>query len=372
VSAPKKQIVFLAGTRPEVIKLAPVVQALRVHKEMRPVVWLTGQHTVMAGQMLAHFRLRAEETFRASRPSGNITKLLAEVSRELARHLGRTRPAMIVVQGDTTSAMLGAVAGFYEGIPVAHVEAGLRSFDLQQPFPEEFNRRVISVGARLHFCPTKVSAANLLREGVDQKSIHVVGNTCIDALFWTLRRKRGRRIGRRIFPSGRRGILVTLHRRENWGDAIAGICRVLRNLASEFPDTEILLPVHKNPVVAETIRRELRGQDRIHLVPPMDYASFCRAMKEACLIVSDSGGVQEEALALGTPVLVARGVTERPEVLKGGTVRLVGTSPEVLYDACFALLGDERAYAKAQVARFPFGRGDAARKIVTIMARTLH
>jgi UDP-N-acetylglucosamine 2-epimerase (non-hydrolysing) len=367
VNSPKKHIVVLAGTRPEVIKLAPVVQALQKHKALRTAVWLTGQHTVMASQMLEHFQLQADETFRISRQPGNITKLIAEVSRELARHLARLRPAMIVVQGDTTSAMLGAIAGFYEGIPVAHVEAGLRSFDLQQPFPEEFNRRVISIGAKLHFCPTKVSAANLLREGVDRKSIHVVGNTCIDALFWTLRRKHGRR----IFPAGRRGILVTLHRRENWGDSIAGICRVLRKLASDFPDTEILLPVHRNPVVAETIRRELRGQERIHLAEPMDYASFCRAMKEAYLIVSDSGGVQEEALALGTPVLVTRSVTERPEVLRGGTVRLVGTSPAVLYDACVALLGNKRAYAKAHVARFPFGRGDASRKIATTVARTL-
>lgn len=331
------------------------------------MVWLTGQHTVMARQMLEHFRLRADKTFRVSRKPGNITRLLAEVSRELARHLGRSRPAMIVVQGDTTSAMLGAVAGFYEGIPVSHVEAGLRSFDLQQPFPEEFNRRVISIGAGLHFCPTKVSAANLLREGIDRKSIHIVGNTCIDALFWTLLRKKSRQ----VFSPGRRGILVTLHRRENWGDAIAGICHVLRDIVSEFQDTEVLLPVHKNPVVAETIRRELRSLDRINLAAPMDYASFCQAMKEACLIVSDSGGVQEEALALGTPVLVTRSVTERPEVLKGGTVRLVGTSPAVLYEACVALLGNRRAYAKAHVARFPFGRGDAAKKIATTIARTL-
>jgi len=363
-----KRIVVLAGTRPEVIKLAPVVQALKDHESLRPTVWLTGQHSIMAGQMLDHFQLRADKTFRISRKPGNITKLLAAVSRELARHLAQSRPDMIVVQGDTTSAMLGAIAGFYESIPVAHVEAGLRSFDLRQPFPEEFNRRVISVGARLHFCPTKVSAANLLREGVDRKSIHVVGNTCIDALFWTLRRKKRRR----IFTERRRGILVTLHRRENWGDAILGICRVLRNLASEFQDTEILLPVHKNPVVAETIRQELRGQDRINLVAPMDYASFCQAMKEAYLIVSDSGGVQEEALALGTPVLVTRSVTERPEVLKGRTVRLVGTSSHVLHQACVAMLSDNQAYAKAHIARFPFGRGNAARKIATTIERALH
>ena len=364
----KKTIVVLAGTRPEVIKLAPVVQALRQQRALNPVVWLTGQHTAMAKQMLEHFQLRAEETFRISRKPGHITKLLAEVSRELAHHLAQSRPDMIVVQGDTTSAMLGAIAGFYESIPVAHVEAGLRSFDLRQPFPEEFNRRVISVGATLHFCPTKVSAANLLREGVDRQSIHVVGNTCIDALFWTLRRRKRRR----IFSERRRGILVTLHRRENWGDAITGICRVLRDLASEFQDTEILLPVHKNPVVAETIRRELHAQDRISLLAPMDYASFCQAMKEAYFIVSDSGGVQEEALALGTPVLVTRSVTERPEVLKGGTVRLVGTSPQVLHRACAALLADKRAYAKAHVARFPFGRGNAARKIAATINRVLH
>ncbi len=350
----KAKILVLVGTRPEAIKLAPVVMALQRSRQLEPSVWLTGQHS-------------ADGVFRLTRRSANITDLLAEVSRRLATHLARLRPDMIVVQGDTTSAMLGAVACFYEGIPVAHVEAGLRSFDLQHPFPEEFNRRVISIAGTLHFCPTKVSAANLLHEGVDRKSIHVVGNTCIDALFWTLRRTHGRR----IFPAGRRGILVTLHRRENWGNAIAGICRVLRKLASDFPDTEILLPVHKNPVVAETIRRELRGQGRINLVEPMDYASFCRAMKEAYLIVSDSGGVQEEALALGTPVLVTRTVTERPEVLEGGTVRLVGTSAKKLYEEASKLLTSATSYRKASKARFPFGRGQAGSQIARLIKASL-
>jgi UDP-N-acetylglucosamine 2-epimerase (non-hydrolysing) len=363
----KAKILVLVGTRPEAIKLAPVVMALQRCRNLTPSVWLTGQHSAMAAQMLEHFNLRADGVFRVARRSANITELLAEVSRRLATHLARMRPDMIVVQGDTTSAMLGAVAGFYEGIPVAHVEAGLRSFDLQHPFPEEFNRRVISIAGKLHFCPTKVSAANLLAEGVSRRNIHVVGNTCIDALFWTLRR--GNKA--RFFPKGTRGILVTLHRRENWGAGLTGICRALRGISAAFPDTEMLLPVHKNPVVSATLREELANQKRIRLVEPMNYASFCHAMKQAFLIISDSGGVQEEALALGTPVLVTRTVTERPEVLKGGTVRLVGTSAKKLSEEASKLLTSTTSYRKASKARFPFGRGHAGSQIARLIQASL-
>lgn len=363
----KSKILVLVGTRPEAIKLAPVVMALQRHPTLKPTVWLTGQHSAMAAHMLEHFQVRADGIFSISRKPANITELLAEVSRQLAKQLARLRPDMIVVQGDTTSAMLGAVAGFYEGIPVAHVEAGLRSFDLQQPFPEEFNRRVISIAANLHFCPTKVSAANLLAEGIPRRNIHIVGNTCIDALFWTLRR--GNKT--RIFAKGTRGILVTLHRRENWGEGLASICRALRGIAADFPDTEMLLPVHKNPVVSATIRKELANERRVHLVEPMNYASFCHAMKEAFLIISDSGGVQEEALALGTPVLVTRTVTERPEVLEGGTVQLVGTSAKKLAGEASKLLTNASLYRKLNKPRFPFGRGKSGSLIARLVKAAL-
>lgn len=363
----KSKILVLVGTRPEAIKLAPVVLALQRHPTLKPTVWLTGQHSAMAAQMLEHFQVRADGIFSISRKPANLTELLAEVSRQLAKQLARLRPDMIVVQGDTTSAMLGAVAGFYEGIPVAHVEAGLRSFDLQQPFPEEFNRRVISIAANLHFCPTKVSAANLLAEGIPRRNIHIVGNTCIDALFWTLRR--GNKT--RIFAKGTRGILVTLHRRENWGEGLVGICRALRGIAADFPDTKMLLPVHKNPVVSATVRKELANERRVHLVEPMNYASFCHAMKEAFLIISDSGGVQEEALALGTPVLVTRTVTERPEVLEGGTVQLVGTSAKKLAGEASKLLTNASLYRKLNKPRFPFGRGKAGSLIARLIKAAL-
>lgn len=354
-----KNILLLMGTRPEVIKLAPLVLALKKRKTLNPIVSLTGQHTEMAEQMLANFGLKSAVTFDVPRHAGSLTALVAGVAARLAGYVAAHRPDMVVVQGDTTSALLGALTGFYERVPVAHVEAGLRSRDLQQPFPEEYNRRVISIGADLNFCPTKVSASNLRREGVTGKSIHVVGNTCIDALLWTIKGHKPAS----VFSKGKRGILVTAHRRENWDGGIARLCGGLRKIAGHFPDTEILFPVHRNPIVRDVIEKELSGFSQVRLVDPMGYREFAWAMKEAYLIISDSGGVQEEALALGTPVLVVRNVTERPEVLKGGTVQLVGTSPIKLWNAARRLLADPAAYREAHVARFPFGMGTAANKI---------
>lgn len=359
----RKQILLLMGTRPEVIKLAPVAMALQRYRTLKPLVCLSGQHAHMAGQMLEHFGLTADYVFKTPRRTANLTAFISGASGALSKLIGVHRPDMIVVQGDTTSAMLGAVAGFYEQIPVAHVEAGLRSFDLRQPFPEEFNRRIISIAADLNFCPTAISAANLRREGISGKQLHVVGNSCIDALLWTLKHRR--RVS--AFTQGRRGILVTAHRRENWDAGITALCRVLRRIVADFHDTEILLPVHKNPIVQKIIRKELVGQDRVRLVEPMSYHAFAWAMKDAFLIISDSGGVQEEALALGTPVLVTRNVTERPEVLKGGTVKLVGTSPKILWTEATKLLSDRSRYKQTHVARFPFGKGDAGEKIATVI-----
>lgn len=358
-----KEALVLMGTRPEVIKLAPVVMALRRLEGVRTAVCLSGQHTQMATEMLGHFGLEADVVFDVPRSAGNLTGLVAGFAGALGRSFEAGKPDLVVVQGDTTSAMVGAVAGFYEGVAVAHVEAGLRSFDLGQPFPEEFNRRVISLAAALHFCPTEVSAGNLRREGVPEGRIFVVGNTCIDALLWTLE-KGGEG---RVFSEGRRGVLVTAHRRENWDSGIADLCGVIARIAREFADTEVVFPVHKNPIVREAVRDVLEGVERVRLVEPMDYGAFARAMREAALIISDSGGVQEEALALGTPVLVARNVTERPEVLEGKTVRLTGTSPERLWNEARTLLSDAGEYEAARVARFPFGRGDAAEKIAGVV-----
>jgi UDP-N-acetylglucosamine 2-epimerase (non-hydrolysing) len=361
----RKKALVLVGTRPEVIKLAPVIRGMKSSKILKPVVCLSGQHAHMVTPLLNHFGIRPDHVLELNRSGSNLTNLLAEMARGLGVFLQKSRPACIVVQGDTSSAMLGAWAGFYEGIPVAHVEAGLRSFDLQQPFPEEFNRRVISLAAAIHFCPTQVSAANLRKEGIPSNRIRVVGNTCIDALLWTTATKSPKG----TFAPGTRGILVTGHRRENWKTGIANLCGVLSQLADKFRDVEILFPVHKNPIVRKIVENAISGQDRIRLVEPMDYPEFCDAMRDAHFIISDSGGVQEEALALGTPVLVTRNLTERPEVLEGGTVQLVGMTGKRLIAEATRLLSNPAEHSKRAKPRFPFGKGDSAKKILAALEK---
>lgn len=363
----KRNILLLMGTRPEVIKLAPLAVALKNRLSLRPIICLSGQHAHMAQQMLVHFHLKPDTILSVNRNVGNLTSLVSCLTRELSTLINLKRPDLIVVQGDTTSAMVGAIAGFYERIPVAHVEAGLRTFDLLQPFPEEFNRRVISIGAAVHFCPTKFSAENLRKEGIEKRKVHVVGNTCIDALLWTLKNRKPVR----VFTPGLRGILVTAHRRENWSQGIASLCKVLSKIVKSFPDVEILFPVHRNPIVQNTVRNFLKEVPRIRLVDPMDYYEFSWAMKQAHFIITDSGGVQEEALALGTPVLVTRNVTERPEVLDGDTVRLVGNSQARLWRETSLLLNNEAQYKRANMARFPFGKGNSASKIANVIERIL-
>lgn len=364
----KPKVLVIMGTRPEVVKLAPVVMALRRLPSLDVVVCVTGQHAHMVHQMLEHFILPVDVSLRISRKISSLTSLASEVLKKLSVYIRSEQPRMIVVQGDTTSAMLGALAGFYEKIPVAHVEAGLRSFEMMTPFPEEFNRRLISLAAAVHFCPSRKTANNLLLEGVSSKCLRIVGNSCIDALLWTLREKRHSS----SFTIGYRGILVTAHRRENWESGISSLCCILKRIVSEFPDTEILMPVHKNPIVQKLVRGHLKGQSRIRLIGPMSYPAFVSAMKDAYLIISDSGGVQEEALAIGTPTLVTRDLTERPEVLDGGTVKLVGASASRLWGETARLLSDKNYYRKSSVARFPFGKGGTGERIAKAIQSILN
>jgi len=361
-----KTVLILVGTRPEAIKVAPLARAIEKSLTLRAEVILTGQHPVLASNMLRHFCVRPARTLPIQRKTSSLSELLGTTSSSLAVELLKHRPDGILVQGDTTSAMIGAMAGFYEGIPVFHVEAGLRSYDLQQPFPEEFNRRVISLATCLHFCPTALSKKQLLAEGVPARSIYVAGNTCIDALMWTLAKKLPKGS---IFSAGKRGILVTGHRRENWESGLEQMCHALRQVAVKHSDVEIVYAVHPNPLVQEIAATVLQGIPGVRLIEPLSYPDFCMAMREACLIVSDSGGVQEEALALGTPVLVTRNVTERPEVLKWSTVRLVGNNPKRIVREVDSLLNNPAAYRKAATPHFPFGRGDAARKITAVIER---
>jgi UDP-N-acetylglucosamine 2-epimerase (non-hydrolysing) len=310
--------------------------------------------------MLRHFQLEPDLTLAVPRKVGNLPQLISAAAANLHKIFDDLHPDMLVVQGDTTSAMVGAICAFSERLPVAHVEAGLRSRDFMHPFPEEFNRRVIGLAADLHFCPTRQSASNLLKEGVDRRRIRIVGNSCIDALFWTLANSKPRE----CFSRGTIGILVTNHRRENWQSGIANLCHVLNRIATEIPKVEIVFAVHLNPKVRSIVHKILGNTEQVKLTEPLDYATFCWAMKQAKLIITDSGGIQEEALALGTPTLVTRRVTERPEALKGGTVQIVGNDSRKIMTAAQAICTNPSIYRRLHRPRFPFGRGNTSVKIV--------
>lgn len=361
--ASRRTALFLIGTRPEAIKLASVVLAAKRSGSLRPLVCVSGQHRHMVNPMLAHFRVKPDLYLGSSKHLGDLSKLVAHTSRGLGEILGKRRPDWLVVQGDTTTAMVGAMCGYYLGVPVAHVEAGLRSGNMNHPFPEEFNRRVVSLASTLHFAPTKLARENLLREGIRGDRVRVVGNTCIDALVWTLRE----RPSPPLFRKGCRGILVTVHRRENIKHGVKAICGAIRQLCRGVHDLHVLLPMHPNPLVRRVIRGELEGCRAVSLVEPLGYAAFCQAMKDAFLIITDSGGVQEEALALGTPTLVTRIVTERPEVLRWGTVRLVGSQQRRIVAEARGLLKSQATGSRAAQPHFPFGRGDASEKIIRIL-----
>jgi UDP-N-acetylglucosamine 2-epimerase (non-hydrolysing) len=356
----KPHLLFFFGTRPEAIKLAPVIRCLRADGSFKVTVCLSGQHQHMTLPMLRHFRVKPDLTLAVSRKVGNLTQLISAAATDLSKTLEDLRPDMLVVQGDTTSAMVGAICAFSERLPIAHVEAGLRSRDFMHPFPEEFNRRVIGLAATLHFCPTQGSASNLIKEGVPRSRVRIVGNSCIDALFWTLTNTERKK----CFGQDKIGILVTNHRRENWQSGIANLCQALTFIATAIPNVEILFPVHLNPKVSKIVHPLLDKTKNVKLLKPLDYGTFCWAMKEAKLIITDSGGIQEEALALGTPTLVTRKVTERPEVLEGGTIQIVGNDTRKIMTAVQAICTNPSVYRRLHHPRFPFGRGNTSVKIV--------
>jgi UDP-N-acetylglucosamine 2-epimerase (non-hydrolysing) len=356
----KPHLLFYFGTRPEAIKLAPVIRRLREDGSFKVTVCLSGQHQHLALPMLRHFKVEPDITLAVARKVGNLPQLISAAAANLYKLLRDFAPDMLVVQGDTTSAMIGAICAFSERLPVAHVEAGLRSGDFMHPFPEELNRRVIGLTATLHFCPTRLSAANLVKEGVNRRQIRIVGNSCIDAVMWTLAKTKRKQ----CFSRDKVGILVTNHRRENWEFGIANLCHALRRMANAIPRVEVLFAVHLNPKVRSIVHRILGDTQRVKLTEPLDYAPFCWAMKQARLIITDSGGIQEEALALGTPTLVTRKVTERPEVLKGGTVQIIGNDNRKIIAAAQAICTNESLYRRLHRPRFPFGRGDTSAKIV--------
>ncbi|MBE9926482.1 UDP-N-acetylglucosamine 2-epimerase (non-hydrolyzing) [Cellulosimicrobium cellulans] len=352
------------GTRPEAIKVAPVIRALEESPDFESVTVVTGQHREMLDQVNELFGIVPDHDLDIMSHGQTLAQIFARVIEGLDPILVEEKPTAVIVQGDTSTSTAAALAAFYRQIPVVHLEAGLRSGNIQSPFPEEANRKITTQIAALHLAPTETSRANLLAEGVDDATIVVTGNTVIDALLATV----GKEIPftdprlEDLAASGRRILLVTTHRRENWGGAMEGVGRALARIARSFPDVEIVLPAHRNPVVREAVLPQLEGIENVTVTEPLAYGEFARMMSASALILSDSGGVQEEAPSLGKPVLVMRDNTERPEAVEAGTVRLVGTAEDRIVDEVTALLTDDDRYGAMASARNPYGDGDAAGK----------
>lgn len=360
----RQTIVCVVGTRPEAIKMAPVIAALRREPWARPYVLLTAQHREMLDQVMRLFGITADDDLDVMRPNQQLAALTAELMTGLDAALERAQPDAVLAQGDTTTVLCAALASFYRRIPFGHVEAGLRTGDLGFPFPEEANRVVASRLARWHFAPTETARANLLREGIDPATIFVTGNTVIDALLDVAPRASGIDLS---FAAGKRLVLMTAHRRENFGAPMEEAFGAVRELVDRFADLAVLYPVHPNPNVREPAERILGGQPRIRLVEPLDYEPFIAAMAASYLILTDSGGVQEEAPSLKKPILVMRDTTERPEAVDAGAAELVGTSVERIVEGVTRLLTDSTAYRSRQIDVSPYGDGRSAERIVERM-----
>jgi UDP-N-acetylglucosamine 2-epimerase (non-hydrolysing) len=368
------KILVVFGTRPEAIKMAPVVLALRRVPDLQVAVCVTAQHRQMLDQVLELFGIVPEHDLNIMKPGQDLTDITCNILVGLRDVLKADRPDVVLVHGDTTTASAAALAAFYEKIPVGHVEAGLRTGDMYAPWPEEMNRALVGRLATLHFAPTEKARRSLLAENVPELQIHVTGNTVIDALQWVSERLAtdgalATAIGQQFefLDSSKRLITVTGHRRENFGEGFERICQALRELARR-PDVQVVYPVHLNPSVQEPVRRILGTAHNVHLINPLDYLPFVYLMGRSHIIVTDSGGVQEEAPSLGKPVLVMRDTTERPEAVEAGTVKLVGTSTERILAESARLLDDEAAYASMARALNPYGDGQASGRIVQALA----
>lgn len=366
----RKKILVVLGTRPEAIKMAPLIHALRAEERLETLVCLTAQHRQMLDQVLHIFGIQADIDLNLMKQGQRLTELTANVLHAMDGVFELHHPDCVLVHGDTTTAMTAALAAFYRHIPLGHVEAGLRTYDMHHPWPEEMNRRVIDLMATHYYAPTAQSRDNLLREGVPAERIHVTGNTVIDALLMTVQRiTHEPGLAQRLaqaFPfleAGKRLILVTGHRRENHGGRMESMCRALKQLADR-PDVQVLYPVHPNPSVREVVDVVCGARPNITLIEPVDYEHFVYLMQRAHIILTDSGGIQEEAPSLGKPVLVLREVTERPEAVAAGTVKLVGTDAARIVAECERLLDDAVYYQTFAHRRNPYGDGQASQHIV--------
>lgn len=365
----KKKILMVFGTRPEAIKMCPLYLALKASESFETKLCVTGQHEEMLQQVLDIFNVAPDYNLHVMKKNQNLFDITENILHGLRGVLDIEKPDLVLVHGDTTTTFTAALSSFYLQIPVGHVEAGLRTYDIYSPFPEEFNRETVSLISRFDFAPTSLAKANLLKMGKSENRIFVTGNTGIDSLRTTIRKDY--KNAELSWAEGSRIILLTAHRRENVGKPMAEMFSAIKKVVDEHPDIKVIYPVHLNPAVQSIADKAFCGDSRIHLIEPLDVLDFHNFMSRSFLILTDSGGVQEEAPSLGKPVLVLRDTTERPEGVEAGTLRLVGTSFDSVYKNFTLLLNDENEYRKMAVAKNPYGDGHASERIVRILEKEM-
>ena len=355
------------GTRPEAIKMCPLVNELKSRNNFKTIVCVTGQHRQMLDQVLEVFRIHPDYDLSIMETRQTLFDVTVNILERIRSVLEKEKPEIVLVHGDTSTTFCTALACYYLQIPVGHVEAGLRTYNIYSPYPEEFNRQAVSIISKYHFAPTELAKQNLLKEGKKENSIYVTGNTAIDALKTTVKQKYTH--PELAWAAGSRLILITAHRRENLGEPMRHMFHAIRRVLDEHNDVKAIYPIHLNPAVREEAFAAFDGDDRIHLIEPLDVLDFHNFMSRSYLILTDSGGIQEEAPALGKPVLVMRNTTERPEGIAAGTLKLVGTQEDSIYENFSTLLDDEREYEKMSRASNPYGDGFASRRIADILER---
>lgn len=366
----KKRVLFVFGTRPEAIKTAPVISEIKKHPDLfEPVVVVTGQHREMLDQVLKVFSIRPDYDLMIMEHEQTISSIVCKCIQGIEEVIMREHPDVILVQGDTSTTFASSLSAFYQHVPLAHIEAGLRTGKKYYPFPEEINRRLTSAVADIHFAPTEAAVKNLLSEAVNRSSIYLTGNTVIDALQKVAKKEFSlRHAGIDVKEKGKKLILVTVHRRESFGAPLRNICEAVKRIAHKHRDiATVILPVHKNPIVSNTVNEILGDAANVKLISPLDYEPFVHLMKSSHIILTDSGGIQEEAPSLGVPVLVLREETERPEAVMANTVKIVGTNADNITAECERLLTDEKEYAKMSKAINPYGDGKASLRIVAAL-----
>lgn len=364
-----KTVMLVFGTRPEAIKMCPLVNELKSRKEFNTVVCVTGQHREMLRQVLDTFDVKPDFDLAIMKQGQTLFDITNGILSKINDVLAEVNPDVVLVHGDTTTTFATALACFYCQIPVGHVEAGLRTYNIYSPYPEEFNRQAVGIVARYNFSPTEMAKNNLLREGKSEDTIFVTGNTAIDALKTTV--KSDYTHPELEWAKGSRLITITAHRRENLGEPMHHMFRAIRKIMDEHDDVKAIYPIHMNPIVRKAAEEELGGCDRIHIIEPLDVLDFHNFMERSYLILTDSGGIQEEAPSLGKPVLVMRDTTERPEGVKAGTLKLVGTDEETIYQNFKTLLENKEEYEKMSKASNPYGDGTACKQIADILEKTL-